>query len=514
MSELDTQTTMVSLFCLGLSILIFERTRGGLNKSPLPPGPPQHGIAGNIKDIPSTKEWESYTAMGKKYGPIVYLRVLTRRIVVVNTMHVAADLFDKRSNIYSDRPRFPMLNELMGWWWNTGLMPYGSYWREHRRVLHHYFNQDAVKRYYELQTRTNLAFLRSLMESPTDFWHHIRWSAGANILNLSYGIEVAPKNDPWIVLADESIESIAKGGLPGSYFVDWLPVFKHLPEWFPGAGFKKRAREWHQLSTRMLHAPLEWVKDQMSQGNAPPSMAAELLEHGLEGRKVPMDVIRNVSAVIYLGGADTTVSIIDAFFLCITLHRDKQRAAQEELDRVVGYGRMPVFSDRESLPYVNAVMLEVMRMFPVTPLGIPRRVMEDDEYAGMRIPKGATVLANIWGMLRDEAEYDNPHVFVPERFVKDGAVNTSIRDPRTVFFGFGKRICAGRHFADSSVWLVVATVLACFNIRPAKDEHGNDIIPSTEMRSGLLSCPLQFECEIVPRSEDARRLILSTSDQI
>lgn len=64
-----------------------------------------------------------------------------------------------------------------------------------------------------------------------------------------------------------------------------------------------------------------------------------------------------------------TVSVIDSFFLCMTLFPDKQRAAQAELDRVVGHGRLPEFADRDSLAYVAAVMLEVMRLFPVTPLG-------------------------------------------------------------------------------------------------------------------------------------------------
>lgn len=62
-------------------------------------------------------------------------------------------------------------------YWNTGLMPYSLYWRAHRRVLHHYFNQESVKRYRELQTRTNLTFLRALLDSSADFWHHIRWYA-------------------------------------------------------------------------------------------------------------------------------------------------------------------------------------------------------------------------------------------------------------------------------------------------------------------------------------------------
>lgn len=60
---------------------------------------------------------------------------------------------------------------------------------------------------------------------------------------------------------------------------------------------------------------------------------------------------------------------MDAFFLAMVLARDKQTSAQEELDRVIGRDRLPEFADRESLPYVEAVMLEVLRLYPVLPLG-------------------------------------------------------------------------------------------------------------------------------------------------
>ena len=53
----------------------------------------------------------------------------------------------------------------------------------------------------------------------------------------------------------------------------------------------------------------------------------------------------------------------------MVLHPDKQAAAQEELDRVVGHGRLPDHADRDSLPYVTGVLLEVIRLHPALPLG-------------------------------------------------------------------------------------------------------------------------------------------------
>jgi hypothetical protein len=76
-----------------------------------------------------------------------------------------------------------------------------------------------------------------------------------------------------------------------------------------------------------------------------------------------------------------------------------QEKAQEELDRVIGRHRLPEFADRENLPYVNALLKEVLRWHPILPLGLPHATSEEDEYKGMRIPKGSLIMLNAWWVL-------------------------------------------------------------------------------------------------------------------
>lgn len=85
-----------------------------------------------------------------------------------------------------------------------------------------------------------------------------------------------------------------------------------------------------------------------------------------------------------------------AFFLAMTLYPDAQRKAQAEIDAVVGASRLPDFGDRHSLPYVSALVKELLRWHIVAPIGVPHRVVSDDEYKGYLIPAGATIVANIW----------------------------------------------------------------------------------------------------------------------
>jgi cytochrome P450 len=65
-------------------------------------------------------------------------------------------------------------------------------------------------------------------------------------------------------------------------------------------------------------------------------------------------------------------------------HPEIQKAAQDEIDRVVGSSRLPNFADRDSLLYVEAIYKEVLRWQPIAPIGIPRKMSsnQDDEYKG------------------------------------------------------------------------------------------------------------------------------------
>ncbi|EJD50523.1 cytochrome P450 [Auricularia subglabra TFB-10046 SS5] len=493
-----------------LASVVFYSCRRGRGSLPLPPGPAPRPIVGNIADLPTDQEWVAYTRMAKGYGEFFIgpAECMWTHIIVLNSLEAAMDLLDKRGEIYSDRPQTTMLHKLA---WSPGLMPYGECWRAHRRVLHHFLNEGAAKKYRDMQLRNSRVLMQSLLDDPHNFWHQIHRFSAMNIMSLAYGIDVAPKDDPWMHMADVSINCISGAGLPGSYAVDWCPILQYLPDWLPGMGFKRQAREWKELSMRLPNLPLAKVKNDIASGTQTvASMVAELLEHGLGGRAVPEAVIRNSSAAVYLVLLQST-AILHSFVLMMVLFPEKQRSAQAEIERVIGVDRLPDYGDLDSLPYIRAIVFEVYRLFPVAPLNLPRRVMVDDEYHGMRIPKGATVITNIWAISRDEAIYPNADQFLPERFLNsDGSLNKSVKDPRGITFGFGRRACSGIHVADASVWIVAFKedmMLACFDIEPSKDAAGREVLPKVEMCSGLVTSQAPFQCEIAPRSEAAKQLV-------
>lgn len=221
---LSLQQVFVPIACLACAaVVVLAKRRLTQSALPLPPGPPSKGILGNVADIPAENAWVEYARMADKYGPIVHLRALNKRIVVINTLEAMKELFERRGAIYSDRPRFRML-ELMGWTWNIGLMPYGPKWREHRQVLHHLFNEHASKKYVEIVTQNNAKLLRSFLEAPSYFYSQVRHLAASNVLSISYGIDASPENDPWVKLVSDGMESFGRAGTPGAYPIDWIPL--------------------------------------------------------------------------------------------------------------------------------------------------------------------------------------------------------------------------------------------------------------------------------------------------
>ena len=96
-------------------------------------------------------------------------------------------------------------------------------------------------------------------------------------------------------------------------------------------------------------------------------------------------------------------STIQTFFLAMAANPHVLAKAQAELDAVLGplagagdQARLPTFTDRARLPYVNAIVLEVLRWNPAVPLGLAHQLTRDDVYRGWHVPKGTVVWANIW----------------------------------------------------------------------------------------------------------------------
>ncbi|KZV98145.1 cytochrome P450 [Exidia glandulosa HHB12029] len=479
---------------------------------PLPPGPPgvllRLPFFGNMFNLPKHHEWIHYADWSREYkSDIVHFSVGREHVIVLNSAEAATDLFDKRSAIYSDRPWTTMSSELVGFgYWNIVFMPYSpqnpTLWRDHRRVFDRQMSPDGVKRFRPQETLAVHEMLRRLLAAPQDYADHARHMAGQTILSIAYGLDVKPTDDPYIKIGEIANDIVAATTVPGSWLVDALSFLKYVPAWFPGAGFKRQANEWRRVADAMLNEPFEITKAAMAQGTARDSVTALLLQELEDGpdRAYKERLIKGATAIMYGAGSDTTVVVIENFFLAMTLYPQVLARAQAEVDRVVAGQRLPDFDDQPSLPYITAILKELLRWQQVDTLAVPHKVTEDDVYRGYFIPRGSTIIGNAWAILHDEKTYPDPHTFKPERWLlPDGSLDPDAKDP-TPFFGFGRRLCPGRHLATESMWLSLACIIATFSISKACDEDGNEITPEIVYNTALLSHPAPFPTVVLPRS--------------
>lgn len=128
------------------------------------------------------------------------------------------------------------------------------------------------------------------------------------------------------------------------------------------------------------------------------------------------------------------------------------------------------------------------------------RASADDCIGGYFIPKGATVVLNVWAMHHDERRWERPDDFIPERFAshpKLASQYTSDGPARDHFgYGAGRRVCPGIHLAERNLFVAMAKLLWAFDFRkpPGVDAK-------VESSIGFLQCVRDYGCDISVRSE-------------
>ncbi|KAF8626674.1 hypothetical protein AX15_004764 [Amanita polypyramis BW_CC] len=416
-------------------------------------------------------------------GDLVYIRLFQQPVLILNSLQVARDMLEKRGAIYSDRPRFVLFSELMGWACASTHLRYGPRFRKHRRFVNLTFNQRATIRLQPIQVKETFTLLDGFIQEPKLFIQHFRRFAAATILKITYGREITSIDDLFVLLAERAATLTVESGSPAATLVDYFPIIKHIPTWAPFAGFKRKALEARKAVETMMDVPFETVKEDLRAGHAIPSYTSTLLEahRKSDGKVDPEDEkdIKGSAGTLYAAAAETTVAVLEMFMLTMTRHPEILIKAQEEMDRVVGTERLPDLEDRGSLTYLECIYNEVLRWNPPVPLGLPHRLMEDDVYGDYFIPKGSNVVVNIHAILHNCPQ---PNEFNPERYL----IDNGLPNPKDVIFGFGRRICPGRHFADTGMWIVISHIVAIFRITPIRDEHGEVIVPSVNFATGFV----------------------------
>jgi hypothetical protein len=219
---------------------------------------------------------------------------------------------------------------------------------------------------------------------------------------MTYGIPVQRRNDPLVRSAESVFAALGGAAAPGKYFVNIMPQLKYVPEWMPGAGFKRYAKEVRRCAVRLMNEPFQVSRKEsvrpgcvllvdvivsssssifLRRMELPQYPSFQRLWNSIAGNQImnfmPIRSSRlrfrcsEVSClestfftqplIITSAFSETTVASAVTFILAMLIHPGIQEKAQREVDSVVGYDRLPEFSDIPNLPYMSAIVKEVLR---------------------------------------------------------------------------------------------------------------------------------------------------------
>ncbi|KAJ3877326.1 cytochrome P450 [Lentinula edodes] len=504
-------------------LLTFRLLYSFINNRHLPPGPRGLPILGNILQFASASQiwlvfdkWKFQYASTFFIGPIMYLNLAGQHIIVLNTKAAAIELLERRSAIYSDRPK-SIVGEYIG---AKLAMPFShctSRWQRMRRAAHAVLNARASARYQPVQIEEAVIFAHKLMcdtSSPlfakiaryvSHFIHELQ-----NHSSETFGL---PPSDPLEALVN-AVHISTNALYPGAHLVESLPILDYLP--VAMAKWKRKAKHGFQQISNVYK---NYYNIAVISNQQQPSLCVSLAENEVTGELSEVEKAW-ITGTISAASLDTTTVTLSYFLYAMSLHPSVQERAHHELDEVVGRSRIPTFDDMMELSYIRAIVKEVLRWEPVTPLALPHAAMEDDWYKGYFIPKGTIIFPNVWSMNREEETYGrDADQFSPERFLqKSGKGNRFIFRPEFesgdghCTYGFGRRICVGKYVAENSLFITMCTILWALHIEPkaittsSKGKHG----PVKD----VLNLMPDFDCQFSPRFPEAESILQHLQDNV
>ncbi|KAF9523255.1 putative monooxygenase [Crepidotus variabilis] len=500
-----------SSLALILSALLIYFVRVSRLKKKLPPGPRRIPLIGNAHQVPTQTPWISFARWTKRYGDLIYLDLAGQSTLIVNSRKAAIDLLDKRSLISSDRPSTASeMIKLCGFSLIMTLQQYGDDWKTQRRMVAPNFAQSYVPNFYGLQEKQVALLVRNVLKDPATLASEVKLRMGNIILRTTYGHTVESQEDVFLQNGLVSADHFSAITKPGAFFVDFIPSLQFVPRWMPGSSFLSYT---HEVKKQLVHTarePYFWSKENRDSGRVlQPNLTSNIIVKAggdLDGNNEQQALWACVTMLG--GGLDTNISAILTFLLCMILNPNVQRKAQAEIDTIIGQDRLPLISDRPDLPYVRSVIAETFRWAPPVPLCVPHVLNQDDIYNDYYLPKGTMIMPNIWAMFHDPEIYPDPMSFKPERFENDDVE----MEKTSIVFGFGRRFCPGRYFAEGTIFSAAATFLATCDILPGLDEVEREVMPEVRYSSGTISMPEEFPIRIKIRSTPAASLLAEATE--
>ncbi|XP_062102613.1 cytochrome P450 81Q32-like [Humulus lupulus] len=474
--------TSLSFIIILLAYKLFFQTKKRHYKN-LPPSPPSYPIIGHIHllKLPFHRALHS---LSSKYGDVFSLRLGSRHVVVVSSPSAVEECFTTNDIVLANRPRF-LMGKYTGY--NYTVMaeaPYGPHWRNLRRIgadeifsprrlnLFVGIRRDEVNRLLCKLSRRNdseKVELRSMIEELT-FNILMRMVAGKRYETANEG-EARQFRD-----AVKATFELVESGNPGDLFpiLNWIPT-----------GFEKKVK---RVAKRLDLALQGLIDEHRSHED---KNRNTIIEHLLSLQQSQPEyytdeIIKGFVLVIFSGGTDTSGATIEWAMSNLLNHPHVLKKLKTELDSKIGQHQLVDESDLSKLPYLQCVISETLRLYPVAPFLIPHYSSKDCTINGYDVPCDTILLVNAWAIHRNPKFWEDAESFVPERFENNNGDGEGFK---LMPFGLGRRACPGKGLAQRMMGLTLGSLIQCFDW----ERIGNDKIDMIEGKGITMSKAVQLE---------------------
>ncbi|WJX82438.1 unspecific monooxygenase [Trifolium repens] len=459
---------LITFMCASIFIFIFRKLNQNQKSSKLPPGPYPFPIIGNILELGKNPH-KALTKLSQIYGPIMTLKLGAITTIVISSPQLAKQALLENSQFFSSRTVPHALCALDHDQVSIGFTPSLALWKKLRKICAtnvfstKMLDLTKILNQQKLQELLDYVNEKSKKCEVFDIGEIVFTTVLNSISNILFSMDLTHltpneksqefKNIIWGIMEESGKPNVS----------DFFPILRHLDLQRAQARMASHLKKVYEIFDGIIE---ERISSRNSKGDY--EVWNDVLDSVLHTNNLgetTSELSRNEMLHLFQdllsAGVDTTSSTIEWIMAELLRNPEKLTKARKELCKVIGKDETIEESHISKLPFLHAVVKETLRLHPPGPLLLPHKCDENVNLLGFNVPKNAQVFVNVWAMGRDPTIWENPTIFMPERFLECD-INYKGNNFELIPFGAGKRICPGLPLAHRTVHFIVASLLRNF----------------------------------------------------
>jgi len=405
-----------------------------------------------------------FKKLSKTLGPVFSFRMGYIYAVVLNDKESITEALVKQSTVFAGRRIGYNISNIL----NTNLYgiiakQYSSDFRKyHQQVLSALrefgFGTRMMEERIMLEGRQLIDLLKKFNGSPQNPAHLFSACSLNVIASIIFGQRLSQSDPKLTKLADSFFLCLVSK----RRYLDYCPALRFLPKY---RAVMKEAFE-------HMDEQIDFISEELDKSLTSSEGSFTKLFIERHGEQYSRDEIRFMLRDLLIAGTETVSVSLQWALVLLANHPDIQKRLHEEVDSVLSDGRWVSLDDMSQLPYVEACILELTRLKSVIPLSLAHLTSDDAYVGGYFIPKGTTIIPNLYGANKDPDEWPEPDTYRPERFLDESGKICG--KSRIINFSLGKRSCLGEFLARQELFLFFTSLVQKFNILPPEGESKID----------------------------------------